>query len=221
VDTVYLAATVQKIFSEEIDFLTTYRFDDAAARIVVQHFLDKNSGKISSFIYELEKYPYTRFICPYCVKTYSEMRYVYKIDKEYYCRVCNRFYNDAEQLISEFILYEYMTKRGGNKRFFYYNAATKKYVALDDGRIIHDENMLKREYDFVNDFVFFVYRNNYCAEINELKKIIPDEVEFSNVYPRNLIYDAYSIDKIKDCFTRYEYIIISEILRRLYIKPTE
>jgi hypothetical protein len=221
VDTVYIAANIQKIFSEEIDFLTIYRFDDAAARVIVQHFLDKKSEKISSFIYELEKYPYTQFICPYCVKTYSEMKCVYKLNDAYYCRVCNRFYNDAAQLVSEVILYEYETKRGGNKRFFYYSVATRKYVALDDGRIIHDENMLKREYNFVNDFIFFVYRNNYCSDIAELVKIIPDEIEFSDVYPRNLIYDAYSIEKIKDCFTRYEYIILSDVLRRLYIKPTE
>jgi ribosomal protein L37AE/L43A len=222
VDSIYIAVTIQKIFSEEIDFLTTYRFDDSAARVVVRHFLDKNQSKISHLIYDLEKYPHERYVCPYCVKVYSEMRYVYKIDNNcYYCRVCNRFYNDAAQLVSEVILYEYETKRGGNKRFFYYSVATGKYVALDNVRIIHDENMLKREYDFVNDFVFFVYRNSYCSEIDELKKIIPDEIEFSDVYPRNLIYDAYSIEKIKDYFTRYEYIILSEIMRRLYIKTSQ
>jgi hypothetical protein len=222
VDTFYLACRIQSIFSEELDFLNTYRFGDEAARVVVRHFLDKKSEKISSFIYELEKYPHTRFICPYCVKTYSEARYVYKIDVNcYYCRVCNRFYNDAAQLVSEVILYEYETKRGGNRRFFYYSVATGKYVALDDGKIVHDENMLKREYNFINDFIFFVYRNGYCSGIDELRKIIPDEVEFSFVYPRNLIYDANTIEKVKDYFTSYEYIILSEIMRRLYIEPSE
>jgi ribosomal protein L37AE/L43A len=221
VDTFYLACRIQSIFSEELDFLNTYRFGEEAARVVVRHFLDKNQSKISQLIYDLEKYPHEKYVCPYCVKTYSEMRYVYKLNDAYYCRICNRFYNDAAQLVSEVILYEYETKRGGNRRFFYYSVATGKYVALDDGKIVHDENMLKREYNFINDFILFVYRNNYCADIDELRKIIPDELEFSDIYPRVFIYDAYSIEKIKDYFTKYEYIILAEFLRRLYIKHTE